>query len=390
MKVLVLGGAGAMAGVAVRDLLGSRAGSIGLADVNRSRVTQTAARLGDDRVQVLEADVRDAQRLTKVIKNWDAVINSTWYEFNVAVMSAAINAGVHYLDLGGLYHVTHKQLTLDKKAKDAGVTCVVGLGSSPGVTNLMAAHGAERMSEVREVRIRVGGSSPGHNSDEFNPPYSFRTILDEASMPAAVLREGKIEMVPPMSHREEFVLPDPVGRVEGYYTLHSELATLPRNVGRGVREMNFIVAFSPEFARGLALLVRLGLASKDEVKLGSGKVVPYDLLTSLVETTSPTIAREDFGARRVELRGEMDGKASRLVYDCVSGPHEKWGIGGRALGTGVPASLGAQWLANGIVKERGVLPPEECIDSERFLHELGRKGRGIMTYVDEGKSRSLL
>ena len=60
------------------------------------------------------------------------------------------------------------------------------------------------------------------------------------------------------------------------------------------------------------------------------------------------------------------------------------------MGTGVPASLGAQWLAKGKVKERGVLPPELAIDSTEFLHELGTNGRGIMTHVDDGKSRSQL
>ena len=42
--------------------------------------------------------------------------------------------------------------------------------------------------------------------------------------------------VPGLSVREEFVLPDPVGRVEGYYTLRSELATPSaehREVGKG-------------------------------------------------------------------------------------------------------------------------------------------------------------
>jgi lysine 6-dehydrogenase len=74
----------------------------------------------------------------------------------------------------------------------------------------------------------------------------------------------------------------------------------------------------------------------------------------------------------------------------MSGPHEGWGIGGRALGTGVPASLGAQWLGQGKIKEKGVLPPEECIDSGRFLHDLGERGRGIRTYAYDGKSRKQL
>jgi saccharopine dehydrogenase-like NADP-dependent oxidoreductase len=376
-----------MAGVAVRDLLDSGVEGVGLADVELARSRERAKKLGDDRVEALEADAQNAEVLTKIMKGWDVVINSTWYEFNLGVMGAAIRAGIDYLDLGGLYHVTLKQLAFDKGARDAGVTCVVGLGSSPGVTNLMAIHGAQKMSKVSEVKIRVAGASPVSNLGGFKPPYSFRTILDEASMPAAVLTNGRIEMVPAMSHREEFGLPEPVGMVEGCYTLHSELATLPKNIGKGVQEMNFIVAFSPMFARGVSLLVTLGFASKEEVKLpGGGGVVPYDLITSVVSTPPPEEAKGDFGIRRVELFGEVRGESAHLVYDNMSGPHEGWGIGGRALGTGVPASLGAQWLARGMIKKKGVLPPEECLEAEPFLHELAEQERGIKTYLNDGRT----
>ena len=350
-----------------------------------------AARLGDDRLEPLRADAKDEGGLTSMMSGWDVVINSTWYELNLAVMGSAIRAGIHYLDLGGLYHMTLKQLALDKKARDAGVTCVLGLGSSPGVTNLMAALGARRLSRIDEVKIRVAGATLKPSSGFFNPPYSFRTILDEACMPAVILREGKISEVPGLSVKEEFRLPDPVGSVEGYYTLHSELATLPTNLGKGVREMNFIVAFSSEFSRTLSVLVRLGLASKDEVSLPGGRVVPYDLLTSLVDSLpKPDEQAVDVGVRRVEFFGEEDGAKAHLVYDCFSGPHLKWGIGGRPLGTGVPASLGAQWLGRGAVKEIGVLPPELCIDPQPFLHELSERGRGLVNTVDDGTERKQL
>ena len=380
-----------MARVAVRDLLDSEGVErVGLADLRIERVREETERLGDDRVVPLEADARNASGLSRLLSGWDAVINSTWYELNLEVMRTTIRAGIHYLDLGGLYHMTLRQLALDSEAKDAGTTCILGLGSSPGVTNLMAACGAIRLSHVREVKIRVGGATTRPAPGPLNPPYSFRTILDEACLPAVILKDGRLQEVPGLSVREEFVLPDPVGKVEGYYTLHSELATLPRNIGKGVREMNFIVAFSPEFSRSLSLLVKLGLARRDEVSIPSGKVVPYELLTRLVDMlprSEEEAGAVDFGARRVELLGERNGGEVRLVYDCVSGPHKTWKIGGRALGTGVPASLGAQWLARGLVKEKGVLPPELCIEPERFLHELGGRERGIRTYEDDGVKR---
>ncbi len=392
MKILLLGGGGAMARVSARDLIESEGVEIvGLADFRLERAKEAASTLQSEKVVPLEADARDTAGLTRKMKDWDVVLNSTWYELNLAVMGSAIEAGIHYLDLGGLYHKTLKQLALDSGAKDAGVTCLLGLGSSPGVTNLMAAFGAKRFSSIDTVKIRVGGASLRPSAGTFNPPYSFRTILDEARMPAIILKDGRIQEVPGLSVKEEFELPEPVGRVEGYYTLHSELATLPQNLGKGIREMDFIVAFSPAFSQAVSLLVNLGLASGEKLELPGGCVAPYDVLTKVVDSIPrPADEAADFGVRRVEIIGQRDGKDLRLTYDCVSGPHKKWKIGGRALGTGVPASLGAQWLAKGSVKEKGVMPPELCIEPEQFLHELADRGRGIQTFEDDGASRRLI
>jgi len=126
-----------------------------------------------------------------------------------------------------------------------------------------------------------------------------------------ILRDGWVKEVPGLSVREEFVLPDPVGRVEGYYILHSELATLPQNIGKGVRETNFVVAFSPEFSKSLALLVKLGLARRDEVNVPGGKVVPYELLVRLVDM----LPRAGRGGGRIRLWCE-EGRAPR---------REEWG-----------------------------------------------------------------
>ncbi len=378
-----------MARVAVRDLLDSEGVErIGLADLSLEKVKAVASLFEDDRLEPIVADAKDTEGLKGTMSQWDAVINSTWYELNLAVMGSAIRAGIHYLDLGGLYHMTLKQLAMDSEAKDAGVTCLLGMGSSPGVTNLMASCGARRLFQIDRVTIRVAGATMKPASGFFTPPYSFRTILDEACMPAVVLRDGKTMEVPGLSVKEQFVLPEPVGKAEGYYTLHSELATLPTNLGKGIREMNFIVAFSPEFSRSLELLVGLGLGGREELSFKGNRVVPYDMLTTLVDALPrPEEGAVDYGVRRVELFGEQGGQNTHLTYDCVSGPHAKWKIGGRALGTGVPASLGAQWLAGGSVKERGVLPPELCIEPEPFLHELGERGRGIVTSEDDGKNR---
>src|SRR5437764_3846239 len=237
MDVLIIGGYGAMAQSTVPDLLSSPGvARVGIGGRNDAKAKAFAGAQRDDRAVPVSVDARDAASLVRELKKWDSVINSTWYDLNVPTMEAAIEAGIHYCDLGGLCHQTLRQLKLDARAKDAGVTCVLGIGSTPGTMNVMAIHGASKLDKVHKVRLRssgavVAGGEPG----KFVPPYAIRTIFDEFSLDAPILRDGKIRFVPALSGLERSEFMSPVGVVEGYYTIHSELATRRRSRWRGVK-----------------------------------------------------------------------------------------------------------------------------------------------------------
>ncbi len=143
VRVLVLGGYGAMAQSTVRDLLESKGvEAVGIAGRSEEKAKAFAKLLRDDRSVPTPVDIRERDRLARALKGWDVVINSAWYDLNVLITESAIRAGIHYTDLGGLYNETLKQMKLDKRAKDAGVTCLLGMGSTPGTMNVMGIYGA--------------------------------------------------------------------------------------------------------------------------------------------------------------------------------------------------------------------------------------------------------
>jgi lysine 6-dehydrogenase len=377
-----------MAQVIVRDLLESPGmDTIGVADVNYESASRAVSKLGDSRAVAVQADATDVPELKRMFGQYDVVINSTWYQFNLPVMEAAIQAGVNYLDLGGLYHTTIKQLELDSRAKDAGVTCILGMGSSPGTMNVLAAHGASKMTKISKVNLRSGSVVVSKPSEVFQSPYSLRTVIDEFTLPPVILRGGKLKEIPALSGKERFVLPEPMNEMEGYYTLHSELATLPATLGKGVSEMDFIVAYPPEFTKTIMSLVKMGLASLSPVKVKGSEVKPYDVLVAAVDSLPKTDPELDIDAQRVELYGEIDGRSAVLKYDAVTAPNDKWKIGGGTVDTGVPPSIAAQWLAKGMIKARGVVPPESCIDPLPYFSELSR--RGIRVYEHSEETRPL-
>ncbi len=389
---MILGGYGAMAQSTVPDLLSSpEVERVGIAGRSAAKAASFARAQKDERAVPVPIDARDSTALVREMKQWDCVINSTWYDMNVPIMEAAIQAGIHYCDLGGLYHQTLRQLKLDKRAKDAGVVCVLGIGSTPGTMNVMAMYGASKLDTVHKVLLRssgavVSGGEPG----KFVPPYAIRTIFDEFSMDAPILRKGRIRFVPALSGLERSEFMPPVGVVEGYYTIHSELATLPQTIGKGVQEMDFIVAFPPEFRQTIATLVHLGLASREEAVVEGGKVRPYDVTSSVIDALpKPKEPELDLDIQRCIVVGERAGNPVTLRYEAVTWPHKKWNVGGGVVDTGVPPSIAAQWMVKGRTRERGVIPPELAFEPVPYFKELAARGRGIQVVESAEETRSV-
>jgi lysine 6-dehydrogenase len=409
MRVVVVGGAGAMGRWTVRDLTESEGvEQVVVADLDGSRAREAAgwaaARSGSNgtaRVSGLALDAADGAALRRAVDGADVVCNCAVHALNLPVMEACADAGSHYVDLGGLFHTTRRQLALHDRFVAAGVTAVVGMGGSPGITNVLAALAARGLETVEEVEIRLGVADFAPSSAPVPVPYAIQTILDEFSVPAVTFRDGRLVEVPAMSEQEELDFPPPVGRVRVGHTLHSEIATLPLHFAdRGVRSVSFKVGFPAAFMDKLALLTALGLAGTEPVELPSGRVVPRELLVHCITSTAtrpgPDAVPDDAEAIWVRLRGRRAGFSGdpalappidRLA-EIVVRPHPEWQAGAGELDTGVPPSIVAQFLATKVIDRPGVLAPEDAVPPEPFLAELAARNLEV-TMVTREPARSL-
>ena len=280
---------------------------------------------GEERV-----DASDARSVATALRGAAVCVNCVAYRLNLPVMRGCLEAGAHYVDLGGLFHVTREQLELDGAFRSAGLTAILGLGSAPGKTNLLASAAARRLGEEpRSLEIWAASRDPAAADHPFPAPYSVRTLLDELHMRPMVLRDGELVEVEPLSGEAGHDFPEPVGRARGIYTLHSELATLPGAL-QSLREASFRLCLAP------------GLLEK---------------LLALPEGEEPYVQSADAVAvHLVELR---NGRT--MVGMTVT-------RGGSARSTAEPAARGAVELASGRLKAPGVHAPEAAIaDPEGFL-----------------------
>jgi len=383
MRYVVLGGAGAMGRITVRDLFETaRDSEILVADYNFKKAQKLARSYHSPRVKAAFVDVLDLQATARLLRGAFAVINSVQYEYNLHVMKAALKAGTHYLDLGGLFHMTRKQLKLHSRFKRSGLTAILGIGAAPGITNVLARFAADQLDRVREIHIRLGSVD---KTKILNPPplsssYSIQTILEEFSYPPAVFTKGEFKFVQPMSGEDEIIFPAPVGRQYPMYTIHSEVATLPLTYrNKGIREVSFKIAFDRDFTGKVRFLRDIGLASEKPATVKGIKVVPRDLLVRLIrDLPKPTVKGpiREYEVIRVVAKGKKNGEAQTRIVDCHTRGMPKWGIG-LDIDTGSPPSIAAQMLARGEIKVRGAIPAEVAVDPMPFFAELKKRNMEV-------------
>jgi lysine 6-dehydrogenase len=373
LKVFVVGGAGAMGMVTVRDLVESpEVSEVMIADANLEQAEKIARWSGSAKAIPYEVDVYDHDKLVTALHETDAVASATPYHLNLQVMDAAIEARKPLTDLGGVYYMTLRQLKLNRKARNAGVTIVLGGGLAPGIADVLAKYGADKLDTVQEVHIHYGE----RNLEPVLYKWSFRTVLEEYTKGAVIYSKGKFRRLKPFSGKAKFMFPHPIGELSCCYALYSGLATLPHTVGKGVETLDCAMAFTEEDERRIHILKELGLTRNRPLQMKSVKVSPREFLLRCVPP--PRVDVRDVAGIVVEVAGEKNDVKTKYSYSLVQKYHEEYGVSALAYLTGVPMSIIAQMLARGEIPEKGVLPAELGVNSAHLFEELAKRGITIL------------
>lgn len=358
MKIAVLGGFGLMAEAALHDLAGDRrVTQVRAVDVNVARAKSVLSRIPNrSKIQVVQSDLA---RAAAKLKGVDVVLNCAWYELNLQAMELALKLKAHYVDLGGLYHTTLKQLKLDPEFRRAGRRAVLGCGSTPGITNMMVARMSGQFKTIETVGIYDASHDPTLTDDAFIPPFSIRTMLAEYVAPAPLWLDGRIQDVPAHGLPETLDFQPPIGRVTAGAVIHSETATLPGYLqDKGVKNLFFKIVYPESVKRQLKMLVAMGFARNGEGVRALSKLAP----------PPPEGAPQDFEVLRVQITGDD----KELTWDCVMRATKLLSAG--AMGVGFTGAIAAGMLARGhALRPSGVAAPESMLEPTVFFRELAAR-----------------
>jgi len=374
MRMLVLG-AGLQGSACAYDLLQNpEVSQVRLADLRFDHLPEFLKPLSGPRLIPTVLDVRDREAVLAVMRESDAVMSAIPYYFNLALAECAVEAGVHFCDLGGNTEIVFQQKELADRAVAKGITIVPDCGVAPGMVNILAEYGIRQLDSVESVRIYVGGLP-----QEPEPPldyqvvYSLEGVLDYYTTRSWVLRDGQRAQVTALSEREPVEFPAPVGTLEAFHTAGG-LSTMAFRYEGKIPEMEYKTLRYPGHAETMQTIRELGLLDTEPVEVKGVMVSPHDLFVSVVGPKLTKPKGKDLLALRVVVRGTKAGRPAERRFDLVDRYDEKHGISAMMRTTGYSLSITGQMQVRGRIRPPGVWTPDECVPASEYIAELGKRG----------------
>ena len=368
-KVIVLGGCGAVGRVVVKTLVADDTfDQVVIGDIDLKMAEKLVAEMGAAKVAATAIDALDPETVKKAITGCDLVVNCVgpFYKTVMPIVTTVIDCGIDYLDICDDVDVTGDLLAMSEQAEQAGITMVIGMGNSPGATNLLAKFAADHMlDETEAVDIfHAHGGEPFEGKGVIGHRFHCMSI-DIPMYLEGQLRYVKFFEEDGLALRRTFDFPILGDGIMVYPYPHPEQMTLPQylNVQRVTNRGTILPAAYYQLTMDVC---RLGMADKTPLDIDGVSVSPYDFSTAFLIRERERILREtnfngQKGCTSTVVTGKKDGRRQELRFHLAS---DSQALG---EGTGIPAAAGAILMQQGKVSKKGIFPPEGGIDPMDFI-----------------------
>jgi saccharopine dehydrogenase (NAD+, L-lysine-forming) len=399
-KVTVLGGGGSVGSIATKTLASSGVFSdIAVADINVAAARKVVKEAEGAKLSAVELDAENPKSIRKAIAGAVVVLNCVgpFYRYGRAILDTVIAAGMNYVDVCDDLDATEALLAMDEKAKKAGVSALIGMGSSPGVANVLVRFCADSLLD----QIEAVDIYHAHGGEKVEGAAVVKHRIHSMKMDIPVFLDGVFSTVKlfeesgrALEQEAEF---ENVGTYRVYAYPHPETITLPRYLKGVKRVTNLGLVLPPAYAELIKGMVRLGITDEEPVEVRGQKVIPLEFAVASILSRREKLMKEagitePMGCLKIVVKGYKDGSKNTYIFSMSSRGQ------GMGEGTGIPAAIGVMIMAMGKIKEKGVLPPEACINPMDLLElakssvkATGGKGFPItIEHIDkDGKSERM-
>ena len=363
-KLVVLGGCGAVGSTAVRTLAATDYyDEYVIADKELDMAKKLSSELGPDKVKAVELNADDPQSLQNAIGGSSVILNCVgpYYKYGPPILEEAIKAGIDYVDICDDMDATEIMLELDGKAKEAGISALIGMGSSPGMANLLVKFTAETLlDQVESVDIYHA-----HGGEPVEGPAVIKHRFHSMEIDIPMFLDGEYKTVRLFEEsgkalEEEADFRD-VGTYPVYAYPHPETITLPKYIEGVKRVTNLGLVIPVSYANLIKDMVRLGLTSDEPLEVQGEMIIPREFAVAYVISRRDGLLEEagidvPRGCLKIVVKGEKEGEPHSYIFQMSS-----YGMG-MGEGTGIPAALGAIVMGQGKIELKGAFPPEAAVN----------------------------
>lgn len=362
-----------------------------VADINLDSAKKFAETLKDSRVDALKVDASNRSQLVEALKGYDLVMNTVgpYYRFAVPVAKAAIESGVNYIDICDDVEPTMELLKLDRDARDAEVFVVVGLGASPGLTNLIAKDLTAPLDQVDEIIIAwVVGEETGE--EEVRGLSEGQAVIEHmlhiSTGEAITFRGGNHIKIPAFRVGLKLPFPKPLGKYKCYHVAHPEVVTLPSHIP-SVRTVSNLGSLHPEINNFVFQQFSKAIeAGKHTISSAALEIIKLMEEQAEEERKKGGEKKPSPSGLYLAAIGMMGGERGQNYYTTCS-------FEPMSVSTGQPLACGAIYYACGGSIDSGVHPPEAVFNLSDILEisshydlAFSREGESI---VDAGWSKKI-
>ena len=365
---VVIGANGMQGRITSRDLLES-GHSVLLAAIDDYKIDKL---IEHPKADFAFIDLRRMDRVKRTVKKSGApiVVNCAIDDFNLAVTKMALELGMNYVDLGSEEKMLYEQLALDKEFKNKKLIGITGIGSTPGITNVMLRYAKPQFDSIETVHV---GFTWDSNLPVFVPPFSMDAISYEFSEPAKMLENGEFVHKYPDENTTHYYYKS-IGKQKTRYTKHIEHHSFYEYLkDMGIKNISVFSSFPSHSYNTLKTLIDLGLTSKEAITVDSVSIKPLDFTSEVLRRLAVPDGYTEKENLWLKVFGKKGKEEKMVEMDCVAGTLPGWEDAACNIDTGMPASILAQMIKDGRISEPGMFSPEFVAPTELFFQELSKR-----------------
>ena len=365
MKVIILGGCGGMGRYASKAISSfDQIQSLTIADLHKEDAEEFANQLGSH-VKGIGLDINNEELLQETLKSFDIVVNTVgpFFRYGYEVLKTSLDANCHYIDICDDWEPTEKMLELDHLAKEKGLLAMLGLGASPGISNLLGAIAIDELDQVEIIYTGWGmdGAKPEDTSSQKETNAAMIHAIEQISGKVKIFKDKKFQMIKPL--KEINVSYPNVGNFKASIFGHPEAITFSRNY-RNLQTSINLVHGDRQIMTILRIISRL-ISLKMLSKINAARFLEWLERNSSSKKSHEENSIPEIYALAIGTKNNKKESVG-VTYDGI--PTRELSMGDA---TGLPLALGLKMLLGNEINVRGVITPEsKFIDHKKILLEI--------------------